>query len=491
MLEKGRTIKIDWMAVIIYLIIFAGLIAMWINAGNRSLWNDDLSQMTMVLRPNTIKEFFEGIRAGDNNPPLSHLITEVWIRIAPYGTAWMKLPSILFVGLAVVFIAKTGRRVYNDLVGVLAAILGISSMHIIMLGAYTVRPYGLLYLAIAFLCYLYVRRYENDSTKLRILYTLAMIFCLYTHYFSIFVIFSLFLGECIQMIQKRQKQIGHSLLTYLVAGIAILPWFLYSMTAYYNKLQTFWAERPNPEKILGIFQKLLGASQAVQWVFLLETALLVSGLFWKEEQKKQEKVLRILLLSIIITIGIVYVYSRYINPDGSVFVDRYFISIAPQTILLAAIGMGRLVDVFSGDAKKRCILTVGAVMICISSAYSNVNSLHKESLKKGEPYEECAEYIMQCPDIYQDDVIVYNTSYELCDEGWNYYLTHNGERAPILVYYNKELLNVSLESVNRIYVVKLHNSIKTSVEEVLEAEFECVAVDETTGIEIWDRMKDK
>ena len=130
-------------------------------------------------------------------------------------------------------------------------------------------------------------------------------------------------------------------------------------------------------------------------------------------------------------------------------------------------------------------------MICISSAYSNVNSLHKESLKKSEPYEECAEYIMQCPDIYQDDVIVYNTSYELCDEGWNYYLTHNGERAPILVYYNKELLNVSLESVNRIYVVKLHNSIKTSVEEALEAEFECVAVDETTGIEIWDRMKDK
>ena len=102
------------------------LIVMLRYAGVTSLWFDDLATIRIVDNNLSLGKNLDFIR-GDaiSNPPLFYLFAAFWLRVAPYGTLFIKLPSILFSAAGMFFCGIAYRgRVYHPWRRSCAGIIG-------------------------------------------------------------------------------------------------------------------------------------------------------------------------------------------------------------------------------------------------------------------------------------------------------------------------------------------------------------------------------
>lgn len=479
----------EWMKenkyrVLIYIIALIGMGIMCLYADKRSLWMDDIAQINMCGQDN----FFEYLLSHDNNPPLSHFITYIWLYIAPYGTAWIKLPSILFVTVGAIFLAESGRRLYGDLCALIICAFAISSSGIIELAAYVVRPYGLLFGLMSVILYCYIERnlYEFGWSRVVVL-GLCMTGALYTHYFAVLSIFVMFCFDCYLI--KKKTISWKCLVSYLISGGAFLPWFIYTAQNYYEKLQTFWASIPTFYDMIGMVRTMLGNNK---FSFALLIIIVIGIIFLRIRKKEydiREDIVFSFLLQIVIVLLIPYVYSRWINPDGSIFVSRYFVTIAPCIFLIMGIGVNYIVSYLNLKFSMKELLNVLCIALCISIFYDNFCYTYTTQSQVKEPYEEMADYIMAQEDIYNENVAVYNTGYSM-QYGWDYYLTHNGERQGKNSFFNNQISSIDvLSGIERVYVCKLHKNMSSTTKEILQTYFQLSYTDSESGVEVWDRIQ--
>ena len=124
---SGIKIKVNYFLVTIACICGGHYLPVAIYYGQyRRLWMDDIMQIDMVWR-DTLPEMLRAVIALDNNPPLSHLITFFWIKIVPYGTFWLLIPSILFVTLGIFFVGFSAYRMHGKLAGYISDSLSLSA----------------------------------------------------------------------------------------------------------------------------------------------------------------------------------------------------------------------------------------------------------------------------------------------------------------------------------------------------------------------------
>lgn len=476
--QKNKYRLLSYGAVII------GLILMWLYADMRSLWMDDIAQINMCEQEN----FFEFLLSHDNNPPLSHFVTYIWLRIAPYGTNWIKLPSILFVTAGAFLLSETGRRLYGDLCGLIVCAFAISSSSIVELAAYVVRPYGLLFGFMSLVLYCYVERNLHDFQWSRVIFLgLSMTAAVYTHYFAVLAVFAMFCFDCYLVIKKKIS--WKCVISYLIAGGAFLPWFLYTAQNYYEKLKTFWASIPTVYDMVNTNRKLLGNNELSFSLFVIIIIGILLLRFRKKKFDVREDMVFSFVLQIAIVLVIPYVYSRYMNPDGSIYVDRYFVTIAPCIFLILGSGISIVSDYLNRKLHVDKLLHVLCIFLCVSAFYNNFYRTYTVQSQKLEPYEEMAEYIMAQEDIYHDNVAVYNTNYGM-QKGWDYYLTHNGEREGKECFFNNEIDSIeALNGIERIYVCILHKEGSPTANEILGTYFQLSYADPESGVLIYDRIQ--
>lgn len=470
--------------VIIYMAAFIGLLAMWLYADMRSLWMDDIAQINICGQ----EDFLKALLGGDNNPPLSHLITYLWLRIAPYGTNWIKLPSIIFVVVGALFCAETGRCLYGDLCGLIVCAFAVSSCSIVESAAYVVRPYGLLFGLMSVVLYCYVQRNLHEFRWSRIiLLGIVMTAAVYTHYFAVLAVFAMFCFDCYLVIKKKIN--WKCFISYLIAGGAFLPWFIYTAKNYYEKLQTFWPSIPTFYNVISIIRSLIGNNEFSFSLFIIIVIGLVLLRIKKKEFDIRGEMVFSFLVQIVIVLLIPYIYSRYVNPDGSVFVFRYFVTIAPCVFLIFGAGINSICDYLNTRLKIRSLLNVLCISLCVSALYNNFYNIYETQSQKYEPYEEMADYVMEQADIYNDNVAVYNSGYPM-QKGWDYYLTHNGSREGKECFFRNQINDIEvLTGIDRIYVCRLHKSISPETNEILETYFQLTYEDPESGVLIYDRIQ--
>ncbi|MCM1495518.1 MAG: glycosyltransferase family 39 protein [Bacteroides sp.] len=470
--------------IMIYVVALIGLVVMWRYAGLRSLWMDDIAQINICGQ----EDFFKALLKSDNNPPLSHFITYLWLRIAPYGTNWIKLPGIIFVVGGSLFCAETGRKLYGDLCGLIICAFAVSSSSIVEAAAYVVRPYGLLFGLMSVVLYCYVQRNLHEFRWNRvILLGIGMTGAVYTHYFAVLAVFAMFCFDCYLVIKKKIS--WKCLISYLIAGGAFLPWFIYTAQNYYEKLQTFWPSVPTIYNVISTIRSLLGNNGFSFSLFVIIVIGLILLRISKKEFDIREEIVFSFLLQIVIVLLIPYVYSRYVNPNGSIYVDRYFVTIAPCIFLIMGIGVNSICEYLNTKLKIEVLLNVLCISLCISALYNNFSSLYETQSQKLEPYEEMADYIMEQEDIYNDNVAIYNSGYSM-QKGWDYYLTHNGEREGKEAFYNREINDIKvLDGIDRLYVCELHKGINATTGAILKEYFELTYKDEESGVWIYDRIQ--
>ena len=286
------------------------------NQFTASLWGDESWAATLAIKP--YLEILTTV-ARDTSPPLYYLCLHTWMKFFGTGEVSIRALSFVFFLLTCFFVYLIGRKLWDQRTGLLAALACFLNPFLFQYG-FEGRMYSILLLTSTAATYFYL-------SKNRLAYILAATAALYSHHFSIFVIFTHFLWEIPNLFNKKEGFIK-TIKPYLIIGLLYLPWVypLYYQTSLVGG--GFWLGKPTL-KSLG---ELVGA-------FFLNPAkgmtlnLLIIGfsgalLFRRWGEIKKELVLVSLF---VIPVGLTYLISQFYS---SIFYDRYMLYVIPPILLL-------------------------------------------------------------------------------------------------------------------------------------------------------------
>ncbi len=286
------------------------------NQFTASLWGDEAWAVTLAIKP-----YLEIITtvARDTSPPLYYLCLHTWMKFFGSGELSIRALSFVFFLATCFFVYLIGQKLWGQKTGLLAALACFLNPFLFQY-AFEGRMYAILLLTSTAATYFYL-------AKNRLGYILAATAALYSHHFSIFVIFTHFLWEIPNLFNKKEGFIK-TLKPYLIIGLLYLPWLypLYYQTSLVGS--GFWLGKPTL-KSLG---ELLGTFFLNPAKGMTRSLLIIGfgGAFllrrWGEIKKEL-----VLVSLFVIPIGLTYLISQFYS---SIFYDRYMLYVIPPILLL-------------------------------------------------------------------------------------------------------------------------------------------------------------
>ncbi len=447
-------------------------------SGLKSLWVDDLAQISFTHPGLTVFEMFNRLVQYDVQPPVFAVISAIWLRIAPYGTAWIKLPSELAVSIGVFICGMVGKELSGRRTGILCAAFAACSSTAMVDAGYSFRPYGFFFLTSSIVLLAYANRIKhigNENRKDLICYGVALTFLVYTHYFGILVCAALFFSDVLLFINKRIKV--NCISSYLITGISFAPWALLVMTKSIKQFSNFWPQPPTLKSIKGALSYLLSDQITLIIAFVIALMVLVIHMLFTKNDKRMfdaiDYVKIICLWCIIFVIGVTFIYSAFLNRTRSVFVPRYFIGLLPYVFLFLATGLDSVCNLVS-ENKSQLMTKVFSSIICVGFVFAIAAHVYPTVIwiqeYKYEIFEETAEWLYKQPDIHHDDVLtVYTTNFI---DGWNYYyITHEGQRTGINDAESASVTANMLKNINKIYLFTVHTPIDQTQQKLIDQLF--------------------
>lgn len=452
----------------------AYLVFMICFSGVRSLWYDDIYQIYFSWnRP--LLDSLKTVLKVDLNPPLWAFISYLWLKIAPYGTVWLKLPSMVMVAMSVFTVGLAGKEAFNKKIGAFAAFLFAMSPLVTLDCAYSFRAYGLYMFASTFIVYAYVKKLKDPNVKNRIIFAVAVFLIAFTHYFGALLCVFLGISDLILAIVKKQPK--SFFIEYVAVASVELLWFIPQLTTIGSALSSFWPSRPTVLSYFKAFKVILYDSWIAFAVFALAFLFFIYYIIITVKNKNGHSLLFdskeytkiIFILIPILYILLIFVYSN-LKPESSVWVERYFFSLYPMLILFISVNMVEIGDRLLERIKLSSIVNASAVIILAAIITFNYsNTVITKVKKEYEPFEQVAEFVMSQPEIKSgDDVLIINTTN--CGVGWNYYLFKNNtvdmqnvHTMDLLSYSSSEILKHDV-----IFLYAVHFDGSFSLDEIRE-----------------------
>lgn len=104
----------------IVLILLLGFLLRLINL-NQSLWLDE-AITALAVRDNTLWEITTKYSPGDFHPPLYYLVVKTWANIFGYSEISLRMPSVIFGTLTILFVFLIGKKLWSKKVGIVAGL---------------------------------------------------------------------------------------------------------------------------------------------------------------------------------------------------------------------------------------------------------------------------------------------------------------------------------------------------------------------------------
>lgn len=433
-MKKKYIYRILNYAILVFMLVFLIL-----NASAQSFWSDEMSTIGYIRSGTSLFDMIKGYMVVDAvNLPLYPLILYVVYRIVPYGEVYLLLPSIIFTISAIWIIGRIGYLCGDEDNELCAIGLGSVSYWLICRGAWDIRCYSLLILLSALTLYFYMRRMKEENSKNIVCYGICMLMLFYTHWFgSIMMIFFAFYDLVLYI---RKKITVRCIGSYLLAGGLFLPWCIGMLaTTTRNLLGNNAASKPpTVESIEEVFIYLSGNSFLGK--VILYWGIVVGIVCCLKNRKRGCDKLFLLLGSCSWLIGVVYVYCAYINPSGSFFENKYFFVLLPQILLIMSYGLSttkRVIVSFISMRKKQFLKVIELLFIFMGMllygrlAWSNCVECKAFSQEMRMPYRQCAEYLTEAGEIYEEDVLLVSAETSNLTEAWyDYYFRKRGFDIP-------------------------------------------------------------
>jgi uncharacterized membrane protein len=320
------------------------------NQFTASLWGDE--GFSAILSMKSIPQIIS-IIARDTSPPLYNITEHIWFGI--FGTSEVAIRSLSFLYflIAIFFVCKIGVLIWDRKTGIIAAILSFLNPFFFTY-AFEGRMYSILAAGATASMYFFLKRNW-------VAYVIATAAMLYSHHFSIFIIFVQGLWFLKEFFFGKRKVAISMLLSFVAVAILYSPWLL----PLYNQTRMvgggFWLGTPTL-KDLG---RLVLTYLNIGLIALLTRKWL--GTFQKS---------LVFLVWFILPILATWLISQKFS---SIFFDRYLLYTIPAAMVLAA-----------SERTKISRVAIAAVVLAffVTDAYYFTHPIKR-------PFRELAAYVKE------------------------------------------------------------------------------------------------
>jgi hypothetical protein len=231
----------------------------------------------------------------------------------------------------------------------------------------------------------------------------------------------------------RKKISGKFIFSYLLAGALFLP-IVFFWIVNENDLLSFWPAVPNLEIFKWVVYGLLDNDKLIMTLYLAGLAVLLSKLMAKDITVDD---IPIIICSGIppFMFGVIFVYSKYINPGGSLFVDRYFICVIPAVIIMCSYCFEKLYTAVINNtmqSPKTRIAMPMLLLVFMLRFPSFLTDFRADPEYLYEPLKSGTYWLRSQNDIYLDTTAVVVSTFEHYNmtTGWTeYYVKKTGRRS--------------------------------------------------------------
>lgn len=492
----------------VVLLLWMGVFA-FANGDCQSFWADEMASIGFIKDGLSIPQVLNTYLYRENNLPLYPMLLYVTYRIMPYGEKYLLIPSILFCLAGIVFLALSAGRLKGKRAGLIALCLGASSGVLLWQAAWEIRCYAMAFFLSALVLYTFIGKLQKPDTRRMVLYGVAVAFCFWTHWFACILLF--FYGVIDFALVILRKVSWKHLLCYVPGCLIYFPWLFASFHYKSWGLDNYWSEAPEWKDMFWMVLFYLNGNRILWYlclltgVFLVGRALYAMGGFYASEKA----VALLAAFCVAVTgwmIGFVFVFSKYIYPEGGLFVERYFTVIQPHILLITALGIDYILGLADKFPQKSVVWTVRSTVILFLtvSFIISYRDAYKSIRKPLEPYREAADYLAKEGGIWEDNTLFMGSN-EFCvlDGLIEYYFEKRGYDAPAHIvdsmvhseqetrfYPNYAQLPVEeLLSYDRIYCMRIHMDVDEEMKRLLEENYVLTQTKDETGVEIWEKKK--
>jgi len=330
------------------------------NQFTASLWGDEAWAATLAIKP--IWEIIK-IVSHDTSPPLYYLFLHFWIKIFGTSEATIRSLSFLFFLITAWIVFLIGQYLWDKKTGFLASLLTLTNPFLFIY-AFEGRMYALLALTSTLSIYFFLRHQRWP-------FIFATTAALYTHHFSLFIVFWELIWRLKEVGFKKPKELFQKFSDFLIIGLLYLPWIypLYYQTSLVAS--GFWLGKPTVKTLWQTIEKFLVGNQKNIFRNLALGGVLITLLFRRWQKEKNT----FFLLGWFFTpLVLTFIISQFFQ---SIFFDRYMLIVIPAACLILASQRREISNLFLG----------------VVIAFLLFNNYYYFTHPTKRPFRQLAEYI--------------------------------------------------------------------------------------------------
>ncbi len=394
-------------------------------------------------------------------PPLGGIFTYIWYHIAPYGEKWLLSFPIFMTAVSVYIIGIAGEHLKGRWCGFFAACMMGFSSTVWGYSGISFKSYSMLFFFSTFCLYSFIQKNKDaECKKWLTAYSISLLGLGMTHYFGMMLCGMYFLADLYLFVKKRVS--WRSGCAYLLPGSACLIWVgLMFWTSWKNGgtgISFNYAPVPTAAHVTNLLRTLAGNYEPAFWLLMLAIAYAAALLCSSHQEKDSllEFYQIFMASSVVVIIGVIFLYGRFINQQTTLWMERYFVLLIPQTTLLCASVVSCLTSSkraeysISRTAMASFFLSMLFVLNCISVGGACRSDKYT--------YRETADWLYEQGDyIFNGEALIATTMGDWEREGWiRYYIERYGRRDPLRIVVQRNLTSEEVLSYNRVYLFQDH-----------------------------------
>lgn len=308
------------------------------------MWLDELHTMNEVNPNKSLAETYHYLWYGmDPHPPLYFTGAYLWFKVFGYNDFASRLFSVITGIISIYAMYLLGRELHNRRAGLIAALLTAINYYNLYYSQES-RNYILSFLFAVLSFYTLARLLKQPSLKTGLLYGLATLMLMYSHYYGFVVlgaqlfIFPIFL---VTDAANRKKLFWFAALAGVVILAGYAPWV--KAVLYQTNRDSIWIGKPENNFFIAYFDAYFGNSPALVYTFTLVILFFLVKAMGAANPSGMDLSRNRLYFSftllftwIVVSLLIPYVRSLVSLP---MLYSRYTIVTLPAFLLMAAIGI--------------------------------------------------------------------------------------------------------------------------------------------------------
>jgi mannosyltransferase len=300
--------------------------------GARGVWVDEAFTIGLVRMP--YADFLERIARWEVNQSPYYLVFDLWHRLSE-DPAVMRALSAAFAVATVPVVHRLGRRLHDERVGAIAAVL-VAVNGLVVEWGQQLRGYTMVLLLVAVASLLLVRAVDRPGTGSAVAFAVVAVLATYTNFFAALVVAAQ--GLSLLLVRPFPRR-----LVVIAGAILVLP--LVRIAAYVSSATTDplgWIENPGGRGLLRNLAEIAGGGplQLAAWgaAFALGAAASWRAVRHDLRAPAAWRHLMPLAWAVLPVVAVVAV-TYTVKP---LLLSRYLIVVVPGVALVAAVGLASL-----------------------------------------------------------------------------------------------------------------------------------------------------